>query len=181
MDRSILALLAFAALAGCTRSTIDYDDPAPSFQNLPPLIADIRSADSVVIHEGLPHFRWEAQQLENELATKPNVARHNFPFYQETLKPSDADAQALRDLVCADGAFRAFQGFKSCGGFHPDYCVEFQSGGTSIEMLICFGCGEARVYGSRRETYCEFEPATEETLKKLLEPYRKNRPPRKIG
>ena len=178
MVRPPLMICALCLMVGCGRSTIDYKNPAASFQNLPPLIAAIRSADRVIIHEGLPHDRWEKKQFESELATKSTTTRRAFPFYRETLPPSEADQKALRELICADGAFEVYHGAKACGGFHPDYCLEFKTSGDSIEMLICFGCSEARIFGPRQETYCDIEQSAKEKLKKLLEPYHKNRPAR---
>jgi hypothetical protein len=124
----------------------------------------------------IPHGHWERESLSRELASKQTVTLHEFPFYQESLTLSAADAAALRDVVLASDSFRKFGGFKACGGFHPDYCVEWRAGKSSYQMLLCFGCSEARLFGPRHEVYCDLQKPAKEQMEKLLQPYRKNRP-----
>ncbi len=43
------------------------------------------------------------------------------------------------------GLFKVWGGVKFCGGFHGDFAVRFQSGGSAYTVLFCFGCHEARI------------------------------------
>ena len=63
---------------------------------------------------------------------------------------------------------------KGCGGFHPDYAVERAVGGQVYRCLVCFGCGEVKVFGPGGELHRDVVNPI--PLKRLLVPYWKNRP-----
>ncbi|MEI8379822.1 MAG: hypothetical protein WCJ09_06825 [Planctomycetota bacterium] len=44
-----------------------------------------------------------------------------------------------------------------CGGFHPDWCVEFIAGQDVYQVLVCFGCREARLYGPMNEVFSDLK------------------------
>jgi hypothetical protein len=120
---------------------------------------------------------YESQALEAEKKTKTTVTLHGFPFYRETLELKAGDDQKLKDLLGNPGSFTAYVGEKKCGGFHPDYAVEWAVGGQIYQSLICFGCGEVQVYGPKGDAIYDTRDDERKQLKALLEPYRKNRPP----
>jgi hypothetical protein len=45
-------------------------------------------------------------------------------------------------------------------------------------VLICFGCGEVRVYGPESALLCDMPRETADKLQATLKRYRKNRPER---
>ncbi|MBK8913385.1 MAG: hypothetical protein IPM64_02085 [Phycisphaerales bacterium] len=144
-------------------------------------VTGVRSAAAVVLYEGLPHQFFEERALEEELASRATVMLHGFPFYEETLPLDVTDDRALRDIACASGTFSAVSGdrLKKCGGFHPDYCVEWRSAdGVAVRMLVCLGCSEAKCCGPAGEVLYDIREAEYARLKAILTPYQKNRPPR---
>ena len=143
----------------------------------PPEIATLNQADRLVLYEGLPHPYYEARSLEVERKSKPTVILHDFPFYREPLEWKPGDGERLKALLGDRSTFAPYSGEKRCGGFHPDYAVEWSAGGKVYQALICFGCFETKIYGPDGGTTYDLTQDVRERLKALLEPYRKNRPP----
>ena len=147
-----------------------------NFANLPPLVAAIAKAESVTLYEGLPHQVHEADLLKSELAAQKTVSRHGFPFYAATLPLKEKDAKALLALAADDKAYQPWAGAKMCGGFHPDYLVEFRVGKDVYRMQVCFGCQEVKLFGPKRELYADMSDKGLHGLEALLKGYRKSRP-----
>jgi hypothetical protein len=181
-------VLAMTVLAGlCVTSAAEPARKADSkpkgsaeeFKKLPALTAALGKATKVVLHEGLPHQTFEPKLLEQELKTKKTVKVHGFPFYQETLSLKEADAKKLTALFRAGESFTAYRGPKKCGGFHPDYAVEWRLGKDVYQALVCFGCHEVKFYGPKAGVYCDVRDRALGEMKKVLLSYRKNRPEKK--
>jgi hypothetical protein len=168
---------ATVTLVGCTFAGCS-GEPTVSTQFEPNKVvfATAREATRLTLYEGLPHQMFEATQLANELKTKATVTLHGFPFYQETLHLKEEDAARLKAALGDEGSFEPYGGPKKCGGFHPDYCAEWEADGLLYRCLICFGCTEVKVYGPGRALHCDIRPEVEKNLEKLLKPYRKSRP-----
>lgn len=140
-----------------------------------PPVASVKPSDKLTLYEGLPHQFFERKALEQE-KKKPTVELGGFPFYREPLDLKNDDLQTLKNLIGDAGTLKPFSGAKKCGGFHPDYAVEWQSGKDVHRYLICFGCWEAKVIGPQGEAMYDVAPNARDRLKTLLEPYRRNRP-----
>jgi len=136
----------------------------------------IAKAKKVILYEGLPHQKWEAALLARERKEKKFVSKHGFPYYEETLALKDADAKALTELVSQKSSFHAWGGMKWCGGFHPDYLIEWVVGKEVYQMAVCLGCHEVRVYGPKLEHYWDVDEEAYVKFKETLRAYRKNRP-----
>jgi hypothetical protein len=152
-------------------------EPSKNFDDLKPLVATVAKADKVILHEGLPHPA-EDKNFENEKKTKKTIDIAGWLFYAEPLAPKEEDVKKLTELLKAETTFVAFGGVKKCGGFHPDYAVEWLVGKDHYYALICFGCHEAKVYGPEKAAYVDIRKEGYDALTKLLKPYRKNRPER---
>jgi hypothetical protein len=143
----------------------------------------VRQADRLTVYEGLPHPRYEEAVFELELRTKPTTKLSGFPFYREPLNLKTDDVAELRSLLGASGTYQSHIDGKECGGFHPDYAVEWSSEGKIYRCLICFGCSEARFDGPEgRSTFYDLRSEghgrdQKMRLLELLRTYRKNRPP----
>ncbi len=137
----------------------------------------IRQADRLTLHEGLPHQMYESAALATEKKSKPTVNLHGFSFYRESLELKAGDDEELKALLGDPRTFEPFAGEKRCGGFHPDYAVEWSVGGKVHTVLICFGCGEVKLYGPTGETRYDIQQDVRKRLENVLKPYRKNRPP----
>jgi hypothetical protein len=146
------------------------------FKNLQPLAEAIAKADKVTLYEGLPHQVWEKELLDQELKEKQTVTDHGFPFYAGPLDLKPDDAKKLTALAADAKSFQKWSGYKRCGGFHPDYMVEWRVGKDVYRMHVCFGCHEVKVYGPKAELYCDMSDAGLHGLEAVLKPYRKNRP-----
>jgi hypothetical protein len=136
----------------------------------------IDQAERLVLYEGLPHQMYEHEALEAEKKAKPTVTLHGFPFYRDTLALKPGDGERLKALLGDPASFSPYSGEKRCGGFHPDYAVEWSAKGQVYEALICFGCFEANIYGPKGGTTYDVAHDVQDRFKDLLAPYRKNRP-----
>ena len=58
--------------------------------------------------------------------------------------------------------------------FHPDYLAEFTTDRGTYQVQICFGCGEAKVFGPGENVRLDINGAWK--LSEVLRKYRKNRP-----
>lgn len=150
-----------------------------NFDNHKPIAAGVRKATKVVLHEGLPHQTFEREELARELKAKKTEQLNGFPFYAETLPLKPEDAKKLTDLFCEPKSFVKFQGYKLCGGFHPDYCIEWQDGKDVYRVHVCFGCHEVKCFGPKIELYCDVRGEAYKEFERILKPYRKNRPEKK--
>ena len=174
--RSSLVLIGLASLT-LSANPDELPEPSKNFDELKPLVATITRADKVILHEGLPHPA-EGKTFEDEKKTKKTVGIAGWLFYAEPLTPKGEDVKKLTELLKAETTFTAFSGVKKCGGFHPDYAVEWTVGKDHYNALICFGCHEAKVYGPEKAAYVDIRKEGYDALTKLLKPYRKNRPVR---
>ena len=141
-----------------------------------PETAAIRRADRISLYEGLPHPFYETELFKKEKLEKPTVVFGGDSFYRDPLELKEADKAELRDLIGNPDSFQKFVAEKKCGGFHPDYAVEWTYGADKWICLLCFGCGEAKVLHDKVETRFDLESKAGKQLKALLEPYRNNRP-----
>jgi hypothetical protein len=142
----------------------------------------VRHADQLTVYEGLPHPMYEKGVFDHELKTRQTIKLSGFPFYLEPLELKTADVGALRGLLGAGSTYQSHVDGRECGGFHPDYAVEWSLAGKFYRCLICFGCSEARFDGPEGRSFF-YELRSEghgrdrrNGLLELLRAYRKNRP-----
>ena len=154
-----------------------WDLTASDLAEFRPVSAGVTRASSLTLYEGLPHPVWESDQLERELATKQTVQLHNYPFYERTLAVSAADREELRQLSAAAETYFTFRGEKSCGGYHPDYCLTWTDGKYSYDLLVCFGCNEMKLHGPAQDFRLDLRGDAAKRLKAILGGYRDQRPP----
>jgi hypothetical protein len=156
------------------------DVPPPSMEtnlaNHKPLAAVIAKADKVVVYEGLPHQLWEKELLADEKKTKKTIELHDFPFYAAPIAPKDADRQQLTAVLGDATSLTQFVGEKRCGGFHPDWCIEWHAGDNVVRCLVCFGCREVKLHGHAGPLHADLSQAAAEKLATTLEVYKTQRP-----
>ncbi len=134
------------ALVSCV-SSAPIGDPAP-LAAADGIRAEVAAARNLRVHEGLPHQKHEAALLQRELE-RPDVTRiAGWPFY--TPGSGASHPEVLRRLLADTATYGVYSGPKTCGGFHPDYAVTWESGGATRALLVCFGCGEALVVADGR-------------------------------
>ena len=130
-----------------------------------PESATIARADRITWYEGLPDPVEERTAFDAESKSKPTVEMHGFRFYREALRLDVADAEKLEALLKNPKTFEPFSGEKKCGGFHPDYAVEWSIGDKTYSCLICFGCFEVKIYGPATEARYDLQGDARKLLK----------------
>jgi hypothetical protein len=150
---------------------------ANEHSELQTILAGIGPNASLVLYEGLPHQTFEWNQMQKELATKKTIEIHEYPFYERPLAVSDADVATLRQLSLAPDSFVSYMGPKGCGGYHPDYCLEWTDGGATCELLICLGCREMELYAAGKKLLVDIRNSAFDQFEATLEKYRDQRPP----
>jgi hypothetical protein len=163
---------------GCTGEIRSGNAPPRSepVAEYKPVARAIRKADRVLLYEGLPHQTCAPELLKKELEEKKTVEYHGFPFYAELLDLKEDDAKRLIALSADPKSVRQKGKAKLCGGFHPDYMIEYHVGEDVYRVLVCLGCGEVKVYGPKAALYCDMADAAYETFRAVLIDYQKNRP-----
>jgi hypothetical protein len=181
MDRRWLMLTA-VLFAGCTRAPdvqVPLEPPKPvskDFAKLKSILDGLPRAGEVALYEGLPSEFWEPQLRESEANRKKTIGLHGYLFYDERLAPGGSDLEQLTALFTDARSFVRYRSTKVCGGYHPDYCVEWKNGDVTTRALICLECGEVQFFGRRNELYCDLSPEANRRLARWLSPYQKNRP-----
>jgi hypothetical protein len=175
-------LLAAALFAGCASEADRGVPPEPpkaisaDFGRLSLILDEIRESRDVVLFEGLPSEFWEPQLLEQELKRKKTIRLHGYPFYEEPVALQGSEAERFTALLSDKSSFKRHRGPNRCGGYQPDFCVEWKNRDVPTRALICMECGEVKVFGPRSEVHCDLDLKAEQRLEEWLRPYRKNRP-----
>lgn len=144
---------------------------------LPRFTDSFTQSAAVVIYEGLPKPDLEADQFQAERQSKPTVSIHGFYFYKNPVAFSPADKTAIQSMIANNSLFARWGGEKLCGAYHPDFALEWRdASGEQYDALICFGCGEAKLYGARVELYCDVARPSLKALRTMLFKYHKYRP-----
>ena len=151
------------ALAGCSGSSGAFTAP-------------VAGAEKMTLWEGLPHQMFEHDLMESERRSKPVQELHGYWFYKEPLAPSAEDSKRLTQVLSDPATYAPFSGEKKCGGFHPDYAVEWQKGSDAYRALICFGCDEAKLFGPGVDERHDLNERALRELEALLAKHHKNRP-----
>lgn len=132
-------------------------------------------AETVEVFEGLPHpFEREALAAEKQ---KPTRQFDDQLFYAAAQPLSAGQRAELKTWIGAD-TFVPYRGMKLCGGFHADYAVRWtwNKGSNETVLLVCFGCGEARVLAAARDT--ADLAGSGKPLRSFFSAFRKERPER---
>lgn len=175
-------MLVCTLFVGCAQGPIvdvEYEPPPPTdtnFDRLPEVLTGISSAGEILLYEGLPSEFWEPQLRERELAQKETIKLHGYSVYEEPQEFSGADAGRVTKLLSANDSFARYRSGKSCGGFQPEFAIEWKTGEAVTKVLICLDCGEVKLFGPKAELHCDLSPQVVKQLKDVLSPYRKNSP-----
>ncbi len=181
IDRRWLILTA-VLIAGCSRPPevqVAYEPPKPvskDFAQLRSILNELPRTGEVALYEGLPSEFWEPQLRETEAKQKKTLGLHGYLFYDEQLAPEESDRKQLTALFTDARSFQRHRDVKVCGGYHPDYCVEWKNGDATTRALICLECAEVQFFARRGELYCDLSPEANQRLSRCLGAYRKNRP-----
>jgi len=131
---------------------------------------------SLVLYEGLPHQSVEHETFQRELASQETIRVDEYPFYARPLPVEAGDMEPLRQLSKTASNFATVTVGKACGGFHPDYCLEWTLGNTTYHYLVCLGCAEVAIHGSDELLFLDMSDGSWGKWKSLLRKYRGQRP-----
>ena len=180
VPRSVLVHFLLAGVLACVLITPILHSRTDYLSRPRKLLPVMRDCPVTTLHEGLPHQHWERQVLFTEMQSKPTLQAHDFHFYTTPMHVTAEDDSAMRRVFETKGIFCEWSGYKLCGGFHPDWLLEWTAkDGTRFEMLLCFGCNEAKVFGPNGMSYYDLKASAAEELEEILKRYRKQRPARK--
>ncbi len=175
-----LALLSTVAFVGPkSNEEIDWSSfsgeaSLANFQQNRALLSTLKGAYSVVLLEGLPHQSYEWKELQYEMENKPVEMINGFPFYRDKIVLKVDDVKKLKDYFDSAQSFSPSIGSKRCGGFHPDYCLQWTTlGGNTVNCFLCFGCEEIQL---RQGDWYFHGDMRSLPLRTILYEYRKNRP-----
>jgi hypothetical protein len=176
LQRSIQSLLAIViaalVLPACVASRpIGTPVPVASAESIR---AGIRSANSLMVYEGLPHQAKEPELLEQELKRRDVTRIADYPFY--TPGAPAKDRAALQRILGNANHFSTYTGPKTCGGFHPDYAITWRDRGSSYHVLICFGCGEVLISDGQQQLPYDIKRPAWAELRALLAEHSSKRP-----
>jgi hypothetical protein len=175
-------LLTAALFAGCTQApnvAVQHEQPkqvSTEFNKLKSILGGIAGPREIVLYEGLPSDFWEPQLRDREVTQKRTIGLHGYRFYDEPLSLRASDPERFTALLSNERSFRRYRSSKRCGGYHPDYCIEWKKGDAATRALICLECAEVKFFGPQAELYCDLNPEASQALAQWLGSYRKNRP-----
>jgi hypothetical protein len=153
-----------------------------SFAELASLLAPIEAAAELKLYEGLPHQTMESDLFQKEIARTETIERAGSRYYAEPVAVDQATSDKLRELTSETRSFteRPVGIAKACGGYHPDWRLEWKQGKKAVAMELCFGCNDMKLYRND-ELLIATEIHDPQSLEKLLNPLRTNRPTREAS
>lgn len=135
----------------------------------------IVNAEKLVIYEGLPHQKL-TELVDAERKAKKTLVLDGFYFYADPITPTPKDTWILRELAAKFETYRPYGGPKFCGGYHPDWCLEWGEGKSVQRLFLCFGCREAKFDGGDKPVMADLRKKSYEAFTDTLTMYRKNLP-----
>jgi len=129
------------------------------------------------IYKGLPGAFHDPEGLKKEKA-KPHFQKEDDYFYEKPAKINLKFIEHIKNIlntknaVCGypDIAEGGLMPVKFCGGFHADYMITLHTETQKIDMQICYGCGDMRLFID--DVFInEYDMNTEYIFKEWTAPY----------
>lgn len=118
----------------------------------------VAAADSLIIYEGLP--RATAVELAKLKQKNQTITLAGWEFYTSPLDPNQSIVEKLRSTLVDYAKFNGHytgQVGKGCGGFHPDYCVQWTANNRICHALICLSCNELEYVAASKKMKFDFD------------------------
>jgi len=168
----------FATIPGCGSSqNQSIALKSSDFTGLSVFIDAVNSGTRFKAFEGLPHQYYESTALKAELKKNNTIKFLEYPFYAAPVNMAVLDELKLNAIVGDPKSFEKWVGEKKCGGFHPDYALEWTSKAGAVRALLCFGCREIIFSLPNMSLRCDLQDDARDKQKAVLSKYRINRPP----
>ena len=152
--------------------------PDASFDNLDRMRESLQGIRELRIYQGLPSVirgDWPACSPDSIVLIR------GFQFHAG---PAVLIGKRATEVVAILGDTSTFvrkgTGISRCGGFHPDFAVEWTVDKQRHRALLCFGCFDMKYAGPEATVLCEISSEPGERLRALLEPFAPHAPCRRV-
>ena len=175
--RTFLLYILFTTAAGADVAAEPTDArPVTDVSQLAGVLQGVTRAGSLFLYEGLPHPTSERELFQRERLSQEVVQIRGEWFYRTPRKVEPDDEKVLRRLCASEESFMKYDGSKRCGGFHADYCLQWEDRDAKWQVLVCFGCREVKFYGPEIALLADIGPEAFKRFQAFLGKYRGNRP-----
>lgn len=124
---------------------------------------DIEDIGDYQLYRGVPRHN----RAEEEANERPTKLHQGYRFYDEPVEIPADQAGRFAAWALDPQNWQLHSDGKFCGGFHPDWCLLYQSGGTSVRVMICFGCHEVWISSADQSVKFDLPPESIAALKTL--------------
>ncbi len=133
-----------------------------------PILREMHSQKTMQIFEGPQRKGIDKPEAPIEKDSVHYVKK--YFFYKEPLNLSEDDEIAVSATIGSFRSFGAYAGGKMCGGFHPDANIQIKTSQQTIQVLVCFGCAEAKFIVGDEELLVDLEDDAYNTLRRICFP-----------
>jgi hypothetical protein len=174
-----MKLLAILLLLTCSYLKAETKSESPTKEASAVYRTKLSTTKALSVYEGLPHQLWDEELLAKEIKRNDITKIGDFPFYTPNALATNSDE--LKLILSSSNSIEGYKGPALCGGYHPDYCLSWESEGRTYYALICFGCHEIVFYDEKEPLIYDLETTAFTRLKALLSIYDKKRPRKPKG
>ena len=175
MKKCIL-ILAVLSMVGLLLLPMFSSSESPALERSVALRDALRRSKTVEVYEGLPHQMFERGLLEREMERDDVKQIDGFPFYTPAVAAEGRVLQELKVLISDEKTYLKYSGEKKCGGFHPDYTVQWRREENVYWVLICFGCEEVIFTDGGKSLKYDLNSDVKDKLRAPLAGFDKKRP-----
>ena len=136
----------------------------------------LAKAKTFTLAEGLPHPSKESDLFTTQAQRKDTQQITGFFFYKPDQKIDPGTTDKLRQIIANSDNLTEWKEHKTCGGFHPDWSLNWRRGWSKDRALICFSCEEIIYISGDYQLRYNLTPTAAKQLKSLLNPFKAKRP-----
>jgi hypothetical protein len=148
-------------------------DDVQGSASLGDLASAIARADSVTILQGLPRT-WTLSTPECDSTVITTIA--GYWFFRDPATIRGVERKEIEEIMTAKNSFEPWAGEKLCGGFHPDFCLQWHCAEAVHRALVCFGCHEVIYAGPQGSVRCDLGDKAYREFQGLLAGHKKHPP-----
>jgi hypothetical protein len=164
--RLAMVICTFLFLVSTVRT--EEKDPSADMANLKPLAAGIQKAGALTVYIGVSRIPTAPLPPGVKAPEEKTMAIRGYQFHEKTYAAGEKESAQLKALIGNEKNFSKWEGPKPCGGFHPNYCLEWKDGEKVYQVFLCYGCEEAKIYGPDKDLYVNAGGATLKAFSEVL-------------
>lgn len=169
------AMLAERFRSGETSLREKQADDIRHLRKLIPILKKLQTRQSLSVLEGPERKSMELPTAPADDPAVEHVGKHFF--FKEPLVLNSEDELTILSTATSYRSFHPFRGLKFCGGFHPDANIRIVTQHGTIQMLVCFGCGEVLFIDGENQVRADIESTAYQTLRDVCDRnFRKREP-----